>query len=351
MSEAAIARQGRARTHDGGLTVLWRFAFSAAAAVLILGVVVAAFGASPLVVYREMFSASLGSSTGIANSLALTCPLILTGLAAAIPFRTGLWNIGGEGQLYAGAILATWVGLSGMELPSAIFILLLLGAGMVGGALLGLIAAALRLALGVSEVITTLMLNFIAILLATYVISDVWPQAVGTQTREVPDSSRLPTLWSGTDVTVAVLISVAVALACWVVMRFGTLGFIARAVGANEQASHTLGVNVRLVRLVAFALGAAFAGLAGALQIVGPDGALIFGFSSEYGYIGIAIALVAGLSPLTIVPTAFAFAALQVGSQQLPGATGLPTSLGGVLIALFVVTLLVTGGARVKRAA
>jgi simple sugar transport system permease protein len=218
------------------------------------------------------------------------------------------------------------------------------------GAVWAGIAGVLKAAAGANEVIVTLMLNFVGILLATYAITGIWPQGVAAQTERVPGSAELPGLWPGTGLDLGFLLMlVAVALA-WVVVGRTRAGFEIRAIGLNPSAARLNGMRVARVTVVTFLLAGAFAGLAGSIEVIGDNRALVTSFSANDGYVGIAVALVARLNPAWIVPSAVLFAGLQVGSQTLPATTGISTAVGQIVIATFIIALLATRVIRLRYA-
>jgi simple sugar transport system permease protein len=316
------------------------------ATLLLVGLLIAALGQDPLEAYRTIVSGSLGAADNIGQTLMVAVPLALCGLAAAIPFTARLWNVGAEGQMHLGAFAAVAVGLTLPELPGPVFIPLILAGAMVAGAAWAAIAGALKALVGANEVIVTLMLNFIAILIATYAITGIWPQDIAPQTEKLPESAALPVIWSGTVVNAGLLITLAAVAIAWLIMRRTALGLQIRSIGLNPYASRMNGMSVGRLTVATFALAGVFAGLAGAILVLGENLALVTNFSANYGYLGIAVALVARLSPAWVLPSALLFACLQVGSQSLPAATGISTAFGQIIIATFVLALL---GARVIR--
>jgi general nucleoside transport system permease protein len=340
LARAALARGG------GDMAALRTGLIALVGTLVATGLLIAALGQDPLAAYRTIVSGSLGESDNIAQTLMVAVPLALCGLAAAIPFTARLWNIGAEGQMHVGAFAAVAVGLTLPALPGPIFIPLILVGAMLAGAVWAGIAGVLKATVGANEVIVTLMLNFVAILIATYAITGIWPQDISPQTERLPASAGLPIVWPGTVVNVGLLLTVAAVVITWVLMRRTALGLQIRSIGLNPFASRLNGMNVSRLTVATFAIAGVFAGLAGAILVLGPNLALVTSFSANYGYLGIAVALVARLSPAWILPSAVLFAALQVGSQSLPAATGISTAFGQIIIAAFVLALL---GARVIR--
>ena len=317
----------------------------------LVAIVIGMLGANPLDAYRAILDGAFGSSSRLASTLMVAVPLALCGLAAAIPFTARLWNVGAEGQLHLGAFSAVAVALTlPAGLPAVLMIPLVVLAALVGGAAWAGIAGVLKATVGANEVIVTLMLNFVAILLATYAITGIWPQGVAAQTDRVPESAWLPGIWSGTNLDLGFLIMLVAVGVAWVLMVRTRIGLEVRAIGLNPFTARLNGMDVRRMTVLAFLLAGAFAGIAGALEVIGEDRALVTNFSSNYGYLGIAVALVARLSIAWVLPSAILFAALQVGSQTLPATTGIPTSVGQVVIATFIIALLATKVIRLRYA-
>lgn len=306
-----------------------------------VGVIIAAVGANPLEAYRAIVEGALGTTDATTQTVMVAVPLALTGLAAAIPFSARLWNVGAEGQMHVGAFAAVAIALTlPAGLPAVLMIPLCVLAALGAGAAWAGIAGVLKAAVGANEVIVTLMLNFVGILLATYAITGIWPEGIAPQTEKVPGSALLPTILPGTALNLGVLIALAAVVVAWVVMHRTGLGLEIRSIGLNPFASRLNGMNVAKVTVVTFLLAGAFAGIAGSVEVTGDNGALVSNFSASYGFIGIAVALVARLDPLWIVPSAMLFAVLQVGSQSLPAAVGVSTAFGAILISVFIIALL-----------
>jgi simple sugar transport system permease protein len=335
---------------EGGHATILSGALALLGSLAGVGLLIAALGTSPLEAYRTIVDGSLGSTAGIGQTLMVAVPLALCGVAAAIPFTARLWNVGAEGQMHAGAFAAVAVALTVPVLPALLFIPLVLLAAVAAGALWAGVAGVLKAATGANEVIVTLMLNFVAILLATYAITGLWPQDVAPQTEQVPAEAWLPGIWDAASVDLGLPIALAAVAAARVLMARTGLGLQIRAIGLNPFASRLNGMRVDRLTVLTFAIAGLFAGLAGGLEVIGENRSLLTNFSANYGYLGIAVALVARLSPAWIVPSAVLFAALQVGSQSLPAVTGISTAFGEIIIAVFVLALLASRVIRLRYA-
>jgi simple sugar transport system permease protein len=295
-----------------------------------------------------MFAGAFGSRFAWSETLTRATPLILTGLSAAVAFRARLWNIGAEGQLYAGALAAVAVGGlhdgTGFALPAPVLFPAMLFAAMLAGALLLLVPAFLRTRFGVDEVVTTLLLNFVVLLFVSMMLDGPmkdpaalgWPQSVALR-----DDLQLDKLVARTRVHTGLLYAVALAALCAFAMRATTFGFEARAVGANARAAAFAGVPVaRTIALVAVISGA-LAGLAGAIEVAGRTGYVTLDMSPGYGFSGIVIAMLAGLNPLGVVAAAVFVAGVLVGADSMSRGVAVPTYVADVIVAVSLISMLV----------
>jgi general nucleoside transport system permease protein len=307
----------------------------------IVAAILAGLGANPWSAGRALVSGALGNKFNFGQTAMIASLLILTGLAAAIPFSARLWNIGAEGQMYFGAFVAAGLGLTlPSTLPGWLFTTILVLASLAAGAVWGLVPGILKATINANEVIVSLMMTYIALQVADYGITVLWPQGASPETDYLPAPALLPNIWHGTLITAGAPLAVVAAVVAWVLMRRSGLGFQIRAIGLNPQASRLSGMHVGRVTVLAFAIGGAFAGLAGGINVLGMNGALVSGFSGNFGYLGIAVALVARLNPAWIVPAGLFFAILRVGSNGLQVQTGLSPDVGEIVVATFVILLL-----------
>ena len=298
--------------------------------------------------YSLLFTGGFGSVFALSETLTRAIPLMLTGLAAAIAFKARLFNIGAEGQLYAGALAAVSVGGlhggTGFDVhPALLFVLMMLAAAL-AGALLLLGPALMKTRLGVDEVVTTLLLNFIVLLLVSLMLDGPmkdptamgWPQSVA-----LVGDLELSKLIAQTRVHTGLLWGVALATGLWLLMKYTVLGFGIRAVGANTRAAAFAGVSVtRTVVLVAL-LSGGLAGLAGAIEVAGRTSYLTLDMSPGYGYSGIVIAMLAGLHPLGVVLGSVFVAGVLVGADSMSRVIGVPTYIADVIVATSLIAVLV----------
>ena len=318
--------------------------FAGAAVVLIAAGLLTLGGFSPVSAGRSLILGSLGSSQALLSiTLVRSVPLILTGLAVAVAFRAGVWNIGAEGQLYGGAIASVSVALAFAALPAVVLVPLVLGAGAVGGALWALVPTWMRLRLGVGEVITTILMNFLGIYAAAYVVRGPLqePRGVFPQTDRIVEAARLPAVVPGTRLHAGFLLAIGLSAALAFLLARTRFGFQIRAVGASPPAARVAGlIPADRVIAVAFLGSGALAGLAGAVEVSGVTYALYEGLSPGWGYTAIAVALLAGLRPGGVVATGILFGVLAAGAASMQRDAGVPAVWVRVVEALVILAVL-----------
>lgn len=298
--------------------------------------------------YALLLEGGFGSRFAWTETLTRATPLVLTGLAAAVAFRARLYNIGAEGQLYAGALAAVAVGglHGGATWPLANNVLFagMIVAACLAGAMLLLVPAWLKSRFGVDEVVTTLLANFIVLLLVSAMLDGPmkdptamgWPQSVA-----IADELQLAKLIPRSRVHSGLLIALALAAALFVVLTHTTFGFALRAVGANARAAAFAGVPVRRTTWQVALLSGALAGLAGAVEVAGRAGYVTLDMSPGYGYSGIVIAMLAALNPLGVVAAAVFVAGMLVGADSMSRAVTVPTYIADVIVAVSLIAMLV----------
>lgn len=302
---------------------------------------------------EALFSGSLGSWYAIGSgTLVRATPLILTGLAVAIAFRAGVLNIGAEGQFIVGAAAGTAVALS-VHAPAAISIPGSLLAGAIAGAAWAWIAAVLRSRFHVLEVISTILLNFLALNLLSYLVRGPMqePTHVYPQTLTIPVAAQLPRFGSVTRLHLGFAIAVVACVASWWAIRFTAGGFRLRAVGANPFAARSAGlIDVERVTMRAFLASGALAGLAGAIEVCGVTYALYENISPGYGYTAIAVALLARLNAGAVIATGIVFGALEAGGAAMQRDAGVPSVVVSVVEAGIILALVVFQRVRITSA-
>ena len=298
--------------------------------------------------YVLLLQGGFGSVFALSETLTRATPLILTGLAATVAFKARLFNIGAEGQLYVGALAAIAVGGlhggTGLEWsPWIVFPLMMLAAAM-AGALLLLGPALLKTRLGVDEVVTTLLLNFIVLLLVSAMLDGPmkdptamgWPQSVALN-----GELELSKLIEGTRVHTGLIWATTLAVMLWAIFKYTTVGFSIRAVGANARAAAFAGVPVTGTVVLVAMLSGALAGLAGAIEVAGRTSYVTLDMSPGYGYSGIVIAMLAGLHPIGVLAASVFVAGVLVGADSMSRAIGVPTYIADVIVATSLLSVLV----------
>ncbi len=310
---------------------------------LVLGAVLFAIaGVNPLEAYRTMLAGAFTSARGLEGTIVKAIPLILTGLAVAIAFRTVLWNIGAEGQLYMGAFAATGVALYLLpKAPPIVLIPATLLAGFAAGALWGLIPGTLKAFLGVSEIITSLMLNYVAILWTDYLIYGPWkdPQGYGFPGTAPFPAAQFPRI-PGTKIHLGLLLGVLVAGLLVLILQRTRWGYEIRVIGENPKAARYAGIDMVKNIVLVMLLSGGLAGIAGVSELAGLSvPRLQKGLSPGYGYTAIIIAWLARLNPWAVILVAFLFAGLLVGGDRVQIMMHLPRATAYVLqgIVLFAV--------------
>lgn len=341
-------RKGIALSGLGGLVLPYARPFLAIAlALLVSAGFILARGVNPITAYIAMLRGAFGSVAALTNTGFRTSPLLLGGLGVALGYKCGLLNVGTEGQIYAGGIAATAVGIFPLPVPPWLHLVLAVVAGFVGGAIWGLIPAYLRAYRGVSEIVVTLMLNYVGLQLASFLVQDYAP--LGAQGVFYPQSpfilpsARLPLLIKGTNLHSGIILGLVLGVFLYFVLRYTNFGFRTRMVGENPEAARYAGVDVKRQIFIVLLIAGGLGGLAGTGEVIGLKGKLFDRFSHGLGYDAIAVALMANGDPLGVILTAIFFGALRAGSGKMQVAVGIPTPLSSVIQALAVLFVIAIG--------
>jgi ABC-type uncharacterized transport system permease subunit len=284
-------------------------------------------GTDPEEAFNAFFRGTFGSSFGFASVLLRTTPLLLTGIGVALAFRTKFINIGAEGQLYIGALVATWAGLS-LELPSMLFIPLLMILSFAAAGAWAAVAAVLKARFGINEIIITFMMNFIAIYLASWAVLEPLKGDIPglAQTNDISSSAELPRIGIG-RAHAGIIIGILACISVYYLLSKTKKGFQIRAVGSNPIAARSAGINIFRTLTTAVFISGGLSGLAGMIEITGLHHHLLDEISPGYGYTGIVIALVPNLHPLGVIPTAFLFGATFAGADAAHRIAELPIGM------------------------
>ena len=333
-----------------------RFAVGAVLGIVLLSVFLLEVGGyDASLALAALWSGSLGSSYALTSAtLVRAIPLILTGLAVALAFRTGVFNIGAEGQLLAGAAVSAVIGVKLSALLGVLALPVELAAGAMAGAFWAGIAAWLRSRFRVLEVITTIMLNFVALHAVGYLVRGPLqePLRIYPQSDMLPELAQMPRLIPGTRLHWGLVAAATAAVLIWWVLRYTAVGFRLRATGANPHAARSAGlIDVSRVTAGAFLVSGALAGLAGAVELTGVTFALYENISPGYGYTAIAVALLARLDPLAVVGTGFFFGALEAGASAMQRDAGVPAAFVSVIEAGIVLAVIAVDRLQAERPA
>ncbi len=296
-------------------------------------ILLALAGHNPVEVYRLLIVESFGGTRRIAATLSAATPLMLTGLATAIAFRAGAFNVGVEGCVYVGGLAAAYVGFTFVGLPAVILLPLALATGLVVGSLWMLVPGVLKARLDVDEVVTTLMLNFIAISLTAYLVNGplLAPGSANSATPMVDAAARLPRLMPPSTLNAGFLIAVALLLLYWLWGKRTALGFETRLAGLNPRFATASGIDVPGLIIKMMLLSGAIGGLAGAVHALGNVGRFVSGFSPGYGFAGIAVALLGRGSAIGIFLAAILFGALAASGATIQLFSDVPIEIVNVL--------------------
>ncbi len=312
-------------------------------AMIIGGIVIALAKGDPFYAYVGLFQGAFGSPKALSETAVWATPYIFAGLAVALAFKGGLFNIGAEGQLAFGAVMAAWIGYAlpgvlGIDLPAIIHIPLAVGLGALTGALWAAIPGFLKAYTGGHEVINTIMMNYIALNLTSFLLNapmkDPNPDNVIARTPLIAESARMPIIFEGFRLHWGFLLALGVAFLIWLLLWKTTMGYEIRTVGANPDAAKYAGINVKRTIVLTMALSGLLAGLAGAIEVTGLNYRHELGFSIGYGFDAIAIALLGKTHPAGVVLAAILFAAMRNGATRMQFLTQIPVDVISVIQAL-----------------
>jgi general nucleoside transport system permease protein len=321
--------------------------FSVFLAFLVSGVIIIIQGINPLDAFSAIIKGAFGNIGSIANTCVRATPLLIGALGMTLGIRGGIFNVGCEGQLYIGAASATAIGLIPLPVPSWLHVSLALVAGILGGSLFAVLPAYLKAYRGISEIVVTIMLNFVGIYFVSYLIHD--PNLIGkaeasyAQSRDILPSAYLPILIKGTSMHLGIIIAVVLALILYFVLKFTRFGYRTRMVGANPEAAHYVGVNVKSSIFTTFLLVGGFSGLMGAIEILGFKHSIFDYFSGGLGYDTVAVSLLGGANPIGVIISALFFGSLRAGGNLMQQTVGVSTYMVQVIQALVVLFIVGIG--------
>lgn len=342
--------QSETKSGDGPRS-LWQAAWDAMlvpalailTAVVLGGIIIASVRGNPFLAYYGLIQGSFGSLKGLSETAVWATPYIFGGLAVALAFKGGLFNIGVEGQLALGAVATAFIGYAlpemlGFDLPLIIHLPLAILAGMLMGAFWAAIVGFLKAYTGGHEVINTIMMNYIALNTISYLLNgplkDQSPNNVSARTPLIAESARIPVIFEGFRIHWGFVIALIVAYLVWWILYKTTLGFEIRTVGLNPDAARYAGINVKRLIIITMGLSGMLAGMAGAFEVTGLNFRHELSFAIGYGFDSIAIALLGRSHPLGVVLAAILFAAMRNGATRMQFLTQMPVDLISMLQAL-----------------
>lgn len=301
-------------------------------------------GESVFEAIKMMSIGAFGNRLGITETLSRAIPLTLTGLAAAVAFRARFYNIGAEGQLYCGALAASVVGTGLIDLPPLAMIPMLFVVGALAGGAALLLPWFLKTRLSVDEVVTTLLLNFVILLLISFALegplrdpmSSGWPQAA-----PIIDNGVLPALVPRSRLHAGLYVALSAAIILWLMLRYSVFGFSVKALGLNSKAAEHAGIAPAKTLFMVAMLSGAMAGCAGVSEVAGLKGYLTLDLSPGFGYTGIAVAMLANLHPLGVVLSAIFLAGISVGADSMSRALNVPSYIADIMVASAVLSVLI----------
>ena len=312
-----------------------------------------AYGKNPIEAYAAMLEGAIGSKAALANTGVRTAPLLIGGLAIAFGFKAGLLNVGVEGQIYAGGAAAAAVGITPLPVPGWLHVTLAIVAGFIGGALWGVIPALLKAYRGVSEIVITLMLNYVGIQFASLLVHEPSPLALKDsffpQSPNILPAARLPILIKGTSLHAGLIIGLILAILIYLALRYTPFGFRTKMTGQNPEAARYAGINVKKQIIIVMLISAGLGGLVGTGEVLGLKWALYDYFAVGLGYDSIAVALMANTNPLGVILSSVFFGALRAGAGKMQVAVGIETPIAQVIQAIAVLFVIAIGfGERVR---
>lgn len=346
----ALCRNGPDRPGIQMLLTLATSIVSIILAMIVGAIIIRLMGISPSQAYLALFKGAFGSRNSIGESLVKAVPLIFTGLSFAFAFRCGLINLGAEGQLHMGALASVVVAVYVKGLPAFIHLPLALAAGFIGGGLWGLLAGWFRVKYGASEIITTIMLNYVATLWVNYLVAGPLkePPGIFPQSPMVEVSAQLPRILAGTRLHLGLIVAFGFLAVFYTLLWRMPRGFELRVVGQNPRAAAYAGMNADSTRLLAMFLAGGMGGLAGSCEMLGIQLRLRQGISPGYGFSGLAVALLGGNAPIGVLLSAILFGALRAGGNMMQMMSGVSAALTDIIQGIIILFVLAQNTFRLK---
>ncbi len=302
----------------------------------------------PLQAYGALYQGAFADFRSFSEVLLGATPLICIGAGLAVAFRCGVWNIGGEGQFYLGAVVGTAIGIYLQSLPGWILLPSVLLGGVVGGGLWAMLAGYLKSRFGANEVVTTVMLNYVAIIGTSYMVSGpmIEPGGRYPQTLQIGQGAWLPQIFPQTRLNIGFIIALLLSVGLYFLIFRSSIGYAIRAVGLNPEAARYAGIHVNRNILLAMAISGGAAGLGGAIQISGVTYRLFEQISPGFGFTAIAVSLLVNNNPLGVIPAGILFGGLSTGSRLMQMNVGVPSVLVNIIQGLVVLSVVAFGAYR-----
>jgi len=310
-------------------------------ALIVTGFIIFFMGFNPLEAYAMMVSGAMKNLNAIGETVVSAVPLIFSALSFALAYKSGVFNIGVEGQIYIGALFTILVGtLKGI--PPVIHMPLTIAAGFAGGALWGLLIGWLKVRFGANEMITTIMLNYVATIFISYCVAGPMKEKSGSgmsQTEAVVDGVRLPRFVPGTRLHAGIFLALAALLFFWIFIWKTRKGYELRVTGLNPTAAQYAGMNINANTLLVMVLSGGIAGLAGCVEILALQGRLMAGFAGNIGFNGITVALLGDCTPIGVLLAALLFGALNAGSNKMEMLVGVPSATVSIMQGIIILAV------------
>lgn len=312
------------------------------ASFLVSIIFILSLGVNPLEAFRAMIMGALGRTYGIAEVIAKATPLIIIGLGVTIASHGGLSNLGGDGQFYIGSIASILVGIYLDNLPAILIWIIAMVVGIIAGGIWGLIAGTLKAKFNTSEVIITIMLNYVALYLVGFLVGGPLQAPGGIpQTKAISKEFQFAKLIEGTRVHMGIFFAIIGAFIVWWIFKKTLLGYRIQTVGASPKAAEYAGINIKRYWMLIMFISGAFAGLAGMVEIYGVHYRVLEGISSSFGFTALLIALLAKLNPLAVILGSLFISTLTVGANAMQISMSIPTSIVNVMQSLIIFFMLI----------
>lgn len=333
------------------LRAAWKPALAIVGAVLLSCILLLAFGYPPLEAFASLWKASFDNMRVFGTMLNKSCPLLFTGVAVAIAYRGSVFNIGAEGQFLAGAIAATWVGITFTYMPGILLMILMVMAGAVAGAAWAFVPGLLKSKYGISEIITTIMFNYIAIQLVGFLVRGPLRDRgqAEPQSYAIAGQGYMPYLIDKTKLHPGFLVGVIVAILIFILLFKSYFGYEVRAVGNNNIAAKYAGISVNTTMVLTMVISGALAGMGGAFELAGGSHYLYEKISSGYGYTAIAVSILANNNPIGVIFSSMLFGFLATGSTAMQRSIGISASFANIVQGIIIVFVAVASVSTVKK--